>query len=365
MRKRVALLYGIGLTVILHVAILVVLNTNLIGSDGLAAELERRAAAPLGPGTTRNPGAQRNIHLAHEQEQVVQARQLLNASHAPWAEHNKSKISTSKIRVAHPSTSIAGAARSGGVGNASEGGGGKKSRPSDKNVTMSSERQRRLNPPSMLLDGKNEGDKKRLYAEAKRHASRMKERRRRDALAELEGGEVVLGKQAVVKQLMDAASNDRKAGNRTAGRQRKVAKKSKSDEMKAYVIDALAEERKKAEQMNKIWKESRDKKEKPKTLDHFTVNGAKRATVEQYFEHVCEDPPGPLVECLKTPPRKLSEFEASGGDILLSIRTTLKYHDTRLPVLFDTWLGEVEPTSVFIVTDGEDEDLIWKTNTLG
>ena len=65
----------------------------------------------------------------------------------------------------------------------------------------------------------------------------------------------------------------------------------------------------------------------------------------------------PLVECLKRPPRNLTRFEKSGDDILFSLRTTVKFHKKRLPVLFKTWLSTVNLSNVFLVTDGKDENL--------
>lgn len=65
----------------------------------------------------------------------------------------------------------------------------------------------------------------------------------------------------------------------------------------------------------------------------------------------------PLVECLKRPARNLTRFEKSGDDILFSLRTTVKFHKKRLPVLFKTWLSTVNLSNVFLVTDGKDENL--------
>ena len=88
-------------------------------------------------------------------------------------------------------------------------------------------------------------------------------------------------------------------------------------------------------------------------------------SMSEYFREVCELAVEPLVEC--SSPRQhigMETIQASGEDIMFTVRTTVKYHETRLPVLLETWLGEVEPISVFIVTDGEDEDLAWKIRTL-
>ena len=56
-------------------------------------------------------------------------------------------------------------------------------------------------------------------------------------------------------------------------------------------------------------------------------------------------------------PRPLTESEQAGNNILFTLRTTVKFHKTRLPVLFDTWLTKVNRSNVFLVTDGEDKGL--------
>ena len=65
----------------------------------------------------------------------------------------------------------------------------------------------------------------------------------------------------------------------------------------------------------------------------------------------------PLVECLKRPARNVTRAEESGDDILFSLRTTVKFHKKRLPVLFKTWLSTVNLSNVFLVTDGKDANL--------
>ena len=73
----------------------------------------------------------------------------------------------------------------------------------------------------------------------------------------------------------------------------------------------------------------------------------------------------PLVECLKRPARNLTRAEKSGDDILLSLRTTVKLHKKRLPVLFKTWLSTVNLSNVFLVTDGKDANLEREIATTG
>ena len=65
----------------------------------------------------------------------------------------------------------------------------------------------------------------------------------------------------------------------------------------------------------------------------------------------------PLVECLQRPARKLTGYEKSGNDIMFTLRSTVKFHEERLPVLFKTWLSTVNLSNVFLVTDGKDDAL--------
>ena len=79
----------------------------------------------------------------------------------------------------------------------------------------------------------------------------------------------------------------------------------------------------------------------------------------KYFEDLCNatDEDEWLVECSSVPSRPLTPTEAAGGDILFSVRTTLKYHDTRPREILDTWLQDVDPHNVFFVTDARDRRL--------
>lgn len=371
MRRRVVLVYGVGLTLIVHVVILAILSYNLT-EYGPVAERDPEAA----PWVARNTGAQRNIHLAQEGEQ---ARLLSSFSHGSSVEHQEFRTLSPTLGRNTPPDMAADAGKllhglpadpvdREKASERTE----TKSRPAlkkDVNDLISSERWKRLKPPSMLLEDKDERMKMELYAEAERQDSWRREQKRRSALADLE-------ERGVREMPVAMQSKDKVAQRLISGKPEKARKPGDKvggdNPMKAFIIDALAEEHKRAEELNEMWKKRRDKLESGKRLVDVDYGLAgigggdsSKLTVRQYFEQVCEEPPGPLVECYKTLPRKLSDFESSGGDIMLSIRTTLKYHDTRLPVLFDTWLGEVEPTNVFMVTDGEDEDLLWKTNTLG
>lgn len=66
--------------------------------------------------------------------------------------------------------------------------------------------------------------------------------------------------------------------------------------------------------------------------------------------------PGPeiLVENSTKPTRLLTPFEEEGGNIMLTLRTTVPYHQKRLPLLLNTWMTKVNLSKVFLVTDGHD-----------
>ena len=84
-----------------------------------------------------------------------------------------------------------------------------------------------------------------------------------------------------------------------------------------------------------------------------------------FFEEFCKEVTEPLVECGERQVRELTEEEKSGQNIMFTLRTTLDYHDKRLPVLFETWLSTVDPRTVFLVTDGEDTELDDNTENIG
>ena len=63
------------------------------------------------------------------------------------------------------------------------------------------------------------------------------------------------------------------------------------------------------------------------------------------------------VECSNKSGRVLSSFERSGNNIMFTLRTTLLYHQKRLPQLLQTWISVINSSNVFIVTDGHDQEL--------
>jgi len=48
--------------------------------------------------------------------------------------------------------------------------------------------------------------------------------------------------------------------------------------------------------------------------------------------------PEVIVENDTRPFRNLTPFEQEGGNLMFTLRTTLSYHQARLPLLFETWL---------------------------
>lgn len=57
--------------------------------------------------------------------------------------------------------------------------------------------------------------------------------------------------------------------------------------------------------------------------------------------------------------RELTPFEMAGDDILLTLRTIKKYHNKRLPLLFNTWITKVNRSNIFLMTD--DRDSKWQS----
>ena len=105
---------------------------------------------------------------------------------------------------------------------------------------------------------------------------------------------------------------------------------------------------------------------KPPKLNYKQVDDLfKYSDKLNYFEEFCKEVAEPLVECGERKARELTEMEKAGQNIMFTLRTTLDYHDQRLPVLFETWLSTVDPRTVFLVTDGEDAELDDTTENIG
>ena len=75
--------------------------------------------------------------------------------------------------------------------------------------------------------------------------------------------------------------------------------------------------------------------------------------------------PEELIENSNLPVRMLSDNEKAGNNIMITIRTTKKFHQKRLSILYDTWLTVVNGSNVFLVTDGKDDEYQKKSKMLG
>ena len=75
--------------------------------------------------------------------------------------------------------------------------------------------------------------------------------------------------------------------------------------------------------------------------------------------------PEELIENSNLSARVLSNNEKAGNNVMITIRTTKKFHQKRLPILYDTWLTVVNGSNVFLVTDGEDDEYQKKSKKLG
>ena len=339
------LLYAVGLVLVFHVALLVVFNYNL------APAAANKEQSVMSFGLQRSVREEEDVVLAEDQSLAAKLRsvregrpadrrtivELVYTPTAPKRQDANSTLAESQavneLRGAQAVNELKGAQavnelKGAQAVNELEGG-------------ISSDRWKRLKPPSLLKD----------------------------------------------ELVRDAAAAGMQKGQRT-GELRSVLQNAKKGERAQYIADRLKEreeglkmpvghgnfeelqKREKQEtikELNRMWSEGRKVAGKKDQEGGGGEGGGEKnaISVEEYFKEVCNETTLPLVECLKSKPRQLSALEASGGDIMLTIRTTVKYHEARLSVLFDTWFGEVDPGNVFIVTDGEDEDLLWKTNSLG
>ncbi len=76
------------------------------------------------------------------------------------------------------------------------------------------------------------------------------------------------------------------------------------------------------------------------------------------YAHVVDDDPA-------RPRRTLSPFEEYGGNIVLTIRTTVSLHKKRLPLLMETWLTVANCSHIYLVTDGRDPEVEANAAKLG
>ena len=64
-------------------------------------------------------------------------------------------------------------------------------------------------------------------------------------------------------------------------------------------------------------------------------------------------------------PRTLTPFEQAGNNIMITIKTTVAYHRTRIQLLLDTWMSAMNASNVFLVTDGDDTEYEAKARDIG
>lgn len=95
------------------------------------------------------------------------------------------------------------------------------------------------------------------------------------------------------------------------------------------------------------------------TTDHQPTKTHKQVpqTKDNSVEH--------LIENIHRSVRPQTDSEAAGNNIMITIRTTRKFHQKRLPYMYDTWLTTVNGSNVFLVTDAEDEEYQEKSKQLG
>ena len=64
-------------------------------------------------------------------------------------------------------------------------------------------------------------------------------------------------------------------------------------------------------------------------------------------------------------PRILTPFEQAGNNIMITVKTTVAYHRTRIQLLLDTWISTTNASNVFLVTDGDDLEYEAKARDIG
>ena len=213
-------------------------------------------------------------------------------------------------------------------------------------------RMKRLNPYTMLPHAETEEDF-RSAAEKERYRTLQRLREKR-----------MKGKEQQQEEYR------RKAAERRARKTNKQPEsKETAEEKRKRTLKSIPQmEKERSDKLHELWEEEKRKPGKA-SLDYDKFAAQYEGdplsyNLSEYFTEVCESKVEPLVECSNRSKRVLNESETEGVDILFSMRTTMKFHDNRLPLVFETWLSEVDPANVYIVTDGDDEDLAWKLRTL-
>ena len=101
-----------------------------------------------------------------------------------------------------------------------------------------------------------------------------------------------------------------------------------------------------------------------KTVNVITSSPSPKLAKTKHKDYFCCGPEE-LIENSNLPVWTLSNNEKAGNNIMITIRTTKKFHQKRLPILYDTWLTVVNGSNVFLVTDGEDDEYQEKNKKLG
>lgn len=89
------------------------------------------------------------------------------------------------------------------------------------------------------------------------------------------------------------------------------------------------------------------------------------SNLTQFLKDFCSGSVEELLECSNKKMRKLTPHEEQGRNIMFTIRTTKDYHETRLGVMFETWVTTLYPESLFLVTDDEDSELAEQLEEVG
>ncbi len=135
---------------------------------------------------------------------------------------------------------------------------------------------------------------------------------------------------------------------------------------------------------------NKEDKEKLETGNARQNNGGEQSVAELPRQNVAEKRPqtppssvtrkAPAVQKPSSPPQKpklitiekdprpfraLSPSEQAGDNIVFTLRSTLKFHQKRLPLLMDTWMSKVNCSRIYLVTDGPDPKTEAQVKSIG
>ena len=107
----------------------------------------------------------------------------------------------------------------------------------------------------------------------------------------------------------------------------------------------------------------------PTTTTHFElpkgITSRKGKLKTSFYKRYWQRSKEAFAETSGRIPRTLTAYEQVGNNVMITIKTTLAYHNTRVQLLLDTWISLVNASNIFLVTDGNDQEYENKAIDIG